>query len=243
MTVYMSTVLVELQGGGRGAPDPLQANTWTSGASLLAAALSELRQLGDSEEGDQGQCVARLLHLLLPTVCCGVLCVRQPRFYTVRALPTGVWAHAGCRPACAVEPLPGGGTGCSGCSVRCVALTQGCTWSPSSTFDTGQVSFQLARVTFDGGVHVPLPVTTVVHAGQGGERVAVFANGPSCYVHPADGGPLELVSTVMGRDDMLRLAGWQVVGVDWHEWPAGRDEQHAFVQRLLDAVELRSQKA
>lgn len=65
MSVYLTTVLVELQGGGRVAPDPLPATTWTSGGSLLAAALSELRQLGDGEEG---QGVARLLHLLLPTV-------------------------------------------------------------------------------------------------------------------------------------------------------------------------------
>ena len=81
MSVYLTNVLVELQGGGRRGPNPLQANAWTSGASLLAAALSELRQLGDSEEGDQGQCVARLLHLLLPAVChgCSVcLCKHSP---------------------------------------------------------------------------------------------------------------------------------------------------------------------
>lgn len=94
----------------------------------------------------------------------------------------------------------------------------------------GEVSFQLARVSFDGGVHVPLPVTTVVHA-RGQERVAVFANGPGCFVHSADG--TALVSTVAARDDMLRLAGWRVVGVDWHAWPLEREEQHAYVQRLL----------
>ncbi len=29
----------------------------------------------------------------------------------------------------------------------------------------GSVSFQLARISFDGGVHVPLPVTTVLRRG------------------------------------------------------------------------------
>lgn len=99
------------------------------------------------------------------------------------------------------------------------------------------MSFQLARVTFDDGVHVPLPVTTVVHARQdASQRTAVFANGPACFVHSAAGG-LELASTVAARDDMLRLAGWRVAGVDWYAWPVGRDEQQAFVRELLEAKE------
>ncbi len=71
VTLYLANALVELQAGGGGRLDALQTNSWTSGASLLASALAEYRQLGDAQEGDRGQCMTRLLHVLLQQVCEG----------------------------------------------------------------------------------------------------------------------------------------------------------------------------
>ncbi len=36
------------------------------------------------------------------------------------------------------------------------------------------------------------------------------------------------------RNDMLRMAGWTVVDVDWYAWPSTRREQHEYIAALLD---------